>query len=73
VKNDILAPKTHQLAAYEQVPLHYQWIRLHHGIIIEKGLSEGLTLNKTRYYLLHSLAQPPTTYIQTYDPPVAVR
>jgi hypothetical protein len=72
VKSDILGLKTHQFAAYELAPSYYQWIRLHHGVITGKCLSEGLTLYKTKYYTFHTLAQQPTIHIQTYDPPVAI-
>jgi hypothetical protein len=73
VKNDILALKIHQSAAYELAPSYYQWIRLHHGTIAGKRLSEGLTLYKTKHYTFHTLAQPPAMHSQTYDPPVALR
>lgn len=73
VKNDILMLKTHQFAAYELAPSYYQWIRLHHGTITGKRLSEGLTLNKTKYYIFHTMAQQPSMHIQHYDPPVALR
>jgi hypothetical protein len=72
VKNDILVLKTHQFAAYELAPSYYQWIRLHHGIIAGERLSECLTINKTKHYLFHTLAQQPTISIQTYDPPVTL-
>jgi hypothetical protein len=72
VKNDILALKTHHIAAYELAPSYYQWIRLHHGTIVGKRLAEGMALYKTKHYTFHTLAQPPAMHIQTYDPPVAL-
>jgi hypothetical protein len=72
VKNDILVLKTHQMAAYELAPSYYQWIRLHHGTIAGKRLSEGMTLYKTKHYTFHTPAQSPAMHIQTYDPPVAL-
>lgn len=68
VKEHILGLRSHQFAAYELAPSYYQWIRLHHGVMVEGQLS----LQKTKYYTFHTASRQPTIYVQTYQPSVAV-
>lgn len=60
---------THRYAAYELAPSHYQWIRLHNGMMPAGLAADAMFLQKTKYYMYQSSGRRPTvreiTYIET--------
>jgi hypothetical protein len=65
-KDNLLATKTHQHAAYELAPQYYQWIRLHHGLILQGNLEHGLHLHRTKYYTFQLPVLRPTIRVHEY-------
>jgi hypothetical protein len=58
-KAHMKSTKTHMYPAHQLAYGHYEWIRLHHGIMTEGLDHMEMVLQKTKYYTFHSAEQKP--------------
>lgn len=57
--------KTHAYAAYDLSPHYYEWIRLHHGMLVGGLTQSRFQLGRTRYYFFVN-QNSPTIYDITH-------